>query len=218
MTDLTLTQAYLLCTLSDKGGYSSLDMEKQTCLPAAGLLELWLDGAVTLEDKRIAVRGLLPEGADHLRSLYQAIQERQPLKLEKLVELYSYDVRDRSFRQLMEDVGETLVRAGGAEKRSGGLLGKKTLFVPDSRRRDAVVQMIRAELLEDGVLTDDVAALAVLLEKSGALKQYFSVYERGQLKRRLKELKNSPENEAATQMMEYLTYLMSLITVGLLAT
>ena len=153
-----------------------------------------------------------------MRSLYQAIQERQPLKLEKLVELYSYDVRDRSFRQLMEDVGETLVRAGGAEKRSGGLLGKKTLFVPDSRRRDAVVQMIRAELLEDGVLTDDVAALAVLLEKSGALKQYFSVYERGQLKRRLKELKNSPENEAATQMMEYLTYLMSLITVGLLAT
>lgn len=214
METLTLTQKYVLCAIGERGG---LDVEKQTCLVAAGVLELWLENVITLEGKTFSVCGPLPEGLSHLRSLYEEIEKKQPVKVEKLMEEYAYGISGRKLQRLMEDVGESLVRAGGAEKRSGGLLGKKTIYCPDPERRDAAVQMIRAELLEEGPLSDDAAALAVLLEKSGALKRYFSAYERKRLNQRLKELKDSPEHQVVTRMMEHLYVLFSLITVSVLS-
>lgn len=48
METLTLTQEYVLCAIGERGG---LDVEKQTCLVAAGVLELWLENVITLEGK-----------------------------------------------------------------------------------------------------------------------------------------------------------------------
>ena len=75
-------------------------------------------------------------------------------------------------------------------------------------------EIIRAELLEDGALSDEGAALAALLHKSGVIGRYFSDYEKKALKERLKELKDRPDNQLVGRMIEYIEDLMALAVVA----
>ena len=60
---------------------------------------------------------------------------------------------------------------------------------------DHIVQNIRAELLEDGEISEDIIVLTALLNKSQDLQRYFSSYEKQVLKKRLTEIKENPQNE-----------------------
>ncbi len=62
-------------------------------------------------------------------------------------------------------MGESLVEVGCARREQSGRLREKIRFVPYSEAVDSVVQCIRAEILEDGRLTQDTVALAALLHK-----------------------------------------------------
>lgn len=96
-----------------------------------------------------------------------------------------------------------------------GLFGGKDLYIPNESDVDAVVQSIRAELLEDGELSEDVVALTMLLNKSSDLKQYFSAYEKKDLKKRLKEIKNDPQNEMVQKAVDYVDSLLCLVIVAI---
>ena len=100
------------------------------------------------------------------------------------------------------------------EKKRSGLFGGKDLYIPNEADVDAVVQRIRAELLEDGELSEDVVALTMLLNKSGDLKQYFSAYEKKDLKKRLKEIKNDPQNEMVQKAVDYIDSMLCLVCCG----
>lgn len=81
---------------------------------------------------------------------------------------------------------------------------------------DAIVQNIRAEILEDGELSEDIVALSALLHKSGELKKYFSAYEKKDFRKRMQEIKESPQNEMIQKVMEYIDAL--LVTIILAST
>ena len=70
-----------------------------------------------------------------------------------------------------------------------------------------------AELLEEGEVTEDIAALVILLEKAGIIKNYFSPYERGQMKDRLKAIVRSPQGRQVGRMVEYVEGMLSIMTV-----
>ena len=53
--------------------------------------------------------------------------------------------------------------------------------------------MIRSELLEKGGVTEDTAALAILLKRGKIINQYFSRYERKEMKENLNIFSKSPE-------------------------
>ena len=72
-----------------------------------------------------------------------------------------------------------------AQAVKAGLFGSKTAFAPSKEAINRVVDMVRSELLEDGTVTDEVAALTALLDKSGCLKEYFSKFEQKEIKQRL---------------------------------
>lgn len=67
---------------------------------------------------------------------------------------------------------------------------------------------------EDGELSEDIVALTVLLNKSGDLQKYFSAYEKKDLKKRLKEIKNTPQNEMIQKVVEYIDSLLCLIVAA----
>lgn len=214
METLALTQEYFLCTVGDKGRYSSLDMEKGVCLVAAGVLELLIQDVFRLDGKRLSVQGQLPEEKAYLESLYQFVKRKQPVKVETVVENYSFTFSEKNITQLTEDVGNSLAQSGCVSLKKGGLFGCKSLYLPDAQSRDTVIQKIRAELLEDGELSDDIIALTALLNKSGALSQFFSAYEKKDLKRRLNQIKDSTQNEVVTKMIEYVETLLMMIVVA----
>ena len=77
-----------------------------------------------------------------------------------------------------------------------------------------MIQNIRAELLEEGELSEDIIALTALLDKSGELSRYFSAYEKKTLKARLKEIKENPQVEALQKVIEDIENLFMLMIVA----
>ena len=56
MTQLSLTQQYLLCILTEKGKVSSWDTNGMFCLAAAGVVELLMDGVAVLDNKKLSLQ------------------------------------------------------------------------------------------------------------------------------------------------------------------
>lgn len=214
MKMLSLTQEYLLCTLGEKGKYSSMQIEKGVCFVAAGILELLMDGVIETDGKKAWVKTPLPLEQSYLSSLYGMIEQKQPVTLERILENYSFNITDQNIKTLLQAVGDSLEQAGCVKKERGGLLRKSTLYIPLAKEKDAVIQKIRAELLEDGNLSDDVIALTVLLQKCGELSRYFSAYEKKDLKARLKTIKESCENKMVGKMVEYIETLFAMVVIA----
>lgn len=74
-------------------------------------------------------------------------------------------------------VGDALVKAGCA-RRESALFGA-VRYLPSHEAVDRVVNKLRAELLEEGVITEEAALLAVLLDKSNQMKMFFPNTSRG---------------------------------------
>ena len=200
MKDLSLVQEYMICAVNEKGGISGFSTEKLVCLVAAGLLDLRLADCLTIEKKKVWTTAPLPEDRAYLGSLYEFVGDK-PKALEKIVEAYTYSVTDKRLVRLMEDVGRSLVDLGLAQETRGGLLGNKKSFVPTKTAVEAVIDMVRAELLEDGEITEDIAALVALLEKSKCVKTYFSAYEQKAIREKLKAIAASPEGKLAGDLI-----------------
>lgn len=215
MKDLSLVQEYMICAVNEKGGISSFSTEKLVCLVAAGLLDLRLAGCLDIEGKKAWTTAPLPEDRAYLRSLYDFMGEK-PKALEKIVEAYTYSITDKRLGELMEDVGRSLVELGLAQETRGGLLGQKKNFIPTRDAVEYVIDMVRAELLEDVEVTEDVAALVVLLEKGKCIKTYFSAYEQKAIQGKLKEIAASSEGKLAGELIGYVENMMAIAT-GLIA-
>lgn len=214
MKDLSLTQQYLLCALKENGSLPGFGVEKPLCLSAAGVLELLMEDILTFDGKKLWINGPLPQGKAYLGPVYEIIEKRQPVKFKTVVEAFTVSFTDANINRLVNYVGESLVQMGCVKKEKGGLFGGKNRYLPRESDVDAIVQMIRAEILENGEVSEDIVALAALLYKSGDLQRYFSAYERKNLQRRMKEIKENPSSEMIRRAAEYIDSLLMLMIMA----
>ena len=142
MKDMTLTQSYFVCAVGRRGQLSGLSVERQVCLLGAGLLELALAGCITLGKNTAAVCAPLPAGCACLHPLYSDLDCGKPVKIEKLLEEYTYSLSDRRLNALAGAVGNALVSAGLAREARGGLFGGKTGYIPQDEAINRVQQMM----------------------------------------------------------------------------
>ena len=210
MNDLTLVQQYLLCAVSDSGKLTNLHSERMICFLAGGLLTLELAGCVApAEKKKVSVAAPRPEALDDLRPMYDFTAQKGPVKPEKVAEEFYLGMTSKKFDQLFNAVGERLAAQGLAEAGGPGLLGGRKSFKPAKQAVDQVVELLRAELLEDAPITEDAAALAVLLDQSGCIKTYFSPYERKSIREKRKALSQSETGKLVEDMMCFVEDLVS---------
>lgn len=214
MKNLSLTQQYLLCVLNKNGKLPTFGLEKVLCLSAAGVLELLMEDVLAFDSKKLTVQSSLPEEMRYLLPVYEVVERKQPVKFEAIVEYFSMTFTDKHINELINALGESLVHQGCVQREKGGLFGGKDIYIPNEAEVDSIVQSIRAELLEKGELSEDVVVLAALLNKSGDLQKYFSAYEKKDLKKRLKEIKNDPQNEMLQKAMDYIDSMLCLIIVA----
>lgn len=214
MKDMTLTQEYLVCAVNEKGKIGSLNIEKVVCLLAAGLLELQLAECITMDKKAATVTAPLPQDKEYLRSLYDYIGSGKggSIKMDKLLESYTYSLTEKRVKDLTGGIGGELEKMGLATRTPATLLSNEG-FIPVKGALDRVIDLVRSELLEEGEVTEDIAALVILLEKAGIIKNYFSPYERGQMKDRLKAIVRSPQGRQVGQMVEYVEGMLSIMAV-----
>ncbi len=212
MKDLTLSQEYLICAVNEKGTLGAFSTEKQVCLVAAALLELRLAGCVALEKKTVTVTAPLPAEQVHLAPLYHYLTSgSKERKLEKLLEDYNYSVTDTRLNDLVGAIGSSLAALDLARPVKAGLLGSKQGFVPTREAINGVVDLVRAELLEEGEVTEDVAALVMLLDKGKSLKPYFSAFEQKEMREKLRAIGKTATGKLVREMVEYVENLINVM-------
>lgn len=217
MQDLSITQEYFICALNEKGRISGLSTEKLVCLVAAGLLEMQLENCITINKKEVNVTGELPAGRDYLKPLYDYINQSKAVKIEKIMEAYNYSFTDKRLDELVGAIGNSLTMLGLVETAQAGLLGGKKSYIPKKNTINGVIDMVRAELLENGEVTDDVAALVVLLDKSKSINKYFSEFERKEINTKLTAIINSPNGNMVKSMVEHVNNMISIMLVLMVA-
>lgn len=211
MNDLSVTQEYFICAAAKNGKISGT--ERVVCLVAAALLELAMDGLVQFEKKRIVpAANSLPSEKAMLAPLFQFLLSKKNVTVEKVAEEYAFSFTDANLRALMVSVGESLVQAGYARREKGGLLGGKTLYVPQREAVDRTVDQLRAELLEEGTVSEEAALLVNLLQKANLLKFYFSKYEQTQIPQKLKAIAAGETGKKIQEMLDVVFGMIALVT------
>lgn len=190
-------------------------MEKTTCLAASAVVELLMEDILAFDGKKLSIQVALPEEKSYLRQMYDVVVKKQPVKFENAIEYFSFNFTDKYINRLIEDIGESLAELGCVRKEKGGFMNGKTLYIPNETDVDHIVQNIRAELLEDGEISEDIVVLTALLNKSQDLQRYFSSYEKQALKKRLAEIKENPQNELIHKATEYIDTLFLMFIVAI---
>lgn len=214
MNSLSISQKYLLCALSSKGKIPVLSFERIIAMAAAGVVDLMIDGVVETDGKKLSVKKPLLTDKSYLSPIYNYIEKKQPVNFKTVIEHFSVTFTGKNSDELIDSIGGSLVTAGCVKQEKRGIFGNKNAYIPDEKAVDNIVQNIRAEILEDGELTEDIAALTVILDKTGALMKFFSAYEKKAVKQRLKEIKNNPGNKEIAKVINYVEELMVVIIVS----
>ena len=202
MIDLSITQQFLTLAVNDKGKLSSLDQNAMVCLVAGGVIELVQAGVVTIRDKKAETTGKLPRELEHLAPLYDYIRDKEPVKADRIVNDFYMSFTGKRFNALFDGVMDSLRAQGLTELVESGFLGRDRSPAPKEKAVRAVVENLRAELLDDDPVDAETAVVAVLLDKSGDLKEHFSKDERKAMKERLKALAATPEGKLIASAVE----------------
>lgn len=213
MNDLSIAQEYLICAVNPKGKISGFNTERLVCLVASCLLELQLENCIKIDKKYITVTDRLPQNKMYLKPLYDFLNQPKPVKIEKILETYTYSVTDKNLNELISSIGTSLKDLGLVKTAITGIFKNKTAYMPSEKAIHFVVDMVRAEFFEDVEVTEDIAALVILLDKSNVIKTYFSEYERKEIKKKLKEAANSETGKLIESMIEYIENMISIMTV-----
>lgn len=216
MKDLTISQKYLLCVLNEKGKLPALDTGIEVCILAGSLFDLMFSECVKIgEDKKIYIDGELNLNLNYLESLHTFIKDSKPMKVDKLASEYSFSFSEKRKKQLFTDIGDSLVDLGLATHEKGGLFANTDFYIPKKEYIDRIIESIRAELLEEGNVSDDMIVLVSLLEKSKVIKRYFSAYEKDRLKIRINEIKETDAHKVVKEMVDYIDGLIAVfVAIG----
>ena len=204
MRDLSIAQEYMICTVNEKGAIAGYNQKAVACLVVSGLLEMQLAKCISINDKKLNVCAELPEDMAYLKPLYNVINQGKPIKVAKAVESYTVAFTNKKLYELEDALMESLKEASVVEPVKAGVLGNKESYAPKKDIVTGIIEKIRAELLEDGEISEDIIALTALMDKTGNLKDYFSKYEQKELKNKIETIKKSEAGTLAKEMIEHI--------------
>lgn len=156
----------------------------------AAIIEMVLDGQLRWNEREELELADLPSSADggeeQLLQIIYTARRKKKMKAWMSYFLNRPGKRSNIFNGLIKPLLQE------------GLMRQETykiLFIFPAKRysvaasdKDQIIQRLRAELLEDGPVAVQTAALGMLLEVSKVLKYFFSQYEEQALKLKLKQL------------------------------
>lgn len=211
MTKLSFTQEFLLCALTPKGTFPALrNTEVTSCLVAGGLLELLYSNTISIRKDKILVDTELPANQAYLEPLYASLQSKKPLKIEDVVAKYTFST-NTLFNKFLNSLSFPMVEQQVVQLETGGVFHNKTLYLPNKRVVENIVEKIRAEFLEGGPIDEETLVLGLLLYKSNLIKNYFSKFESDMLKSRIEEMKEAEANSLIKKIVEYVDTMVAVI-------
>lgn len=199
MNDITITEKYALCMLKEKRKFYETELTSH--LLVSMIIEMMLDGNLEVGNKcKVRLTDKIPT-ANYNIQLYNAIKERKftgivkksdEIPFKDIISLICYSFSSKIIKSIVEPLKEKMVEDKLIileEKK--GLFGNKEVITIDDDKFNNVVEEVRAEILENGKLTDDIILLSSLLNATKFLKNIFTKYEKEKLENRLKEIKQT---------------------------
>ena len=217
MNYLSFTQEYFLCAVNSKGEIPILSTSDiAACLVAGGIMELVSEDFIERDEKKrfIIVRpwdGSLP----YLKPLYDSIASSKKGQGAGVVGSYAFSFTDKPLRELVAAFRSSLSDAGCLDEvEDQGLVKAKTRYIPKPEVVTGIIEKIRAEFLENGVISEDVLCLAVLLSKTSLIRNYFSKVEASAMKQRIKEVRASEAYASVKDIFDYVEAVAAIIVIA----
>lgn len=217
MNRKSVAQEYFILATNEKGNMPAMYREESNAgIVVAGVMDLLLNNIITVEKKKITVIKELPNELRHLTSLHTYLNEK-PRSTDKLMSDYMISTESR-MRQLITEIGESLLAEHVATKGEGGLFGSKTIYIPEKNYKNEVIAVIKSAVTgEDEMIPRDISLICILKETKN-LNQYFSQYESNKLKTKLKEMKKNPQNKQLADMINYVNDMIVIMAAIFIAT
>ena len=240
MSDLSYTQELYLCAVNEKGKLMTMRRDEASAGLVAGVtMELLELGLVALDDKDKLVVSkswgaaddqpeedypfeepsgpLAKEPPSYLRGPYETIAAfKKPSGIDKVAEHYLFGMSGKPFQGLLREVGASLWAVECADE-VPGKDGAKKRYAPRREATMRVIEKLRAEFLEAGAMSDETVCLALLLDRSGLIRDYFSKIERATWKARVKEVRQSELAGPAKAMFEHIDAAITAVMVCVMA-
>lgn len=209
--NLSIPQSFLMLVVPDKGTFPVLS-SYENWLCASGILELVLHDVAEISGEKIRLKEELPEELTYLSDLYQFLKTYKG-SLKNSVLSFGMEGMGKKQRELLERTFKSLAELGLVSPQEKSRLGVKHMaYVPDLMARDQLVEELRATILE-GDFNSDMVALAMLLDKSGDLTQYFTDYERKRFKDNLESWKADPRFRSMAEAIDHVLQMLVFFAV-----
>lgn len=210
MSRKSITQEYFILAMNEKGYMLAMRREESNAgIVAAGIMDLVINGVITLEKKKISVVRELPVEFLHLASLYTYLKEKT-CSADKLMSDYMASTGSR-IRQLITEIGESLLEDHAAAREEGGVFGNKIIYIPDKNYKDELIGIMRSAMTKDDEITSHDMALFCLLKETKNLNQYFSKQESDEMRAKWKEMKREPQYKQLADMINYVSDITAMI-------
>ena len=114
------------------------------------------------------------------------------ISIATIITTICYDFSNKKLKNIVESLKEERVKHELISlEYKKGLFGEKEVIAINDNEFNKTIEEIRTELLEKDILTDDIILLASLLNSTSFLKNIFIKYEKDELKKKLKEIKDT---------------------------
>ena len=205
MVNLSLPQEFFLLNLKSNGKFPAATSHEFGALLASVLIEFNQQELIVFSEKKFEIKPTpFPAELEYLSPVYQILEELKKKTATALANKY-FTFSDKNYKVLTTNIINTLTVKGIIQReKSRGILGERIIYHPSNKEKDRIIQRIRAELLEEGLVSPQTAALVFMMNRLKKLDQYFSKYESGTLKDRVKELKKTQENQIVKDILDHL--------------
>ena len=205
MNKLSFTQEYFLCAVNKNGELPFLSSsDVATCLVAGGVMELARQGLVVRDEKKKFSAAKTWDGSlPYLKPLYDTVAAFKKSKgAQGIVDPYAFSLSEKPLKELVAAFRASLADCLN-EVEEQGLFKDKTSYVPKPDVVTRIIEKVRAEFLEDGSIEEDVLCLAVLLNRTNLIRDYFSKVETTVMKKRIKEVQASEAYASVKDIFDY---------------
>ena len=102
MSNLSLSQEYMMCALNDKGKISAFSLERVIAVAASAVAELLMNDIIELDGKKLSVKKALPKDMSYLSSFYDFIEKKGRVGFKTVVEHFSFTFSSKNIEELFE--------------------------------------------------------------------------------------------------------------------
>lgn len=158
------------------GTANKLKYHSKLTTVAAVIYDLILDGAIRLDEKNCLVINQQSAGklTNFEEKVYSIIKKYSPVKMFILIGKMYVDFKASSIHK---DV----------------MSGLKSQRIDLDKKAHSIIEELRADVLEEGTMSEESSILLLLMKQSKCMSYYFSKHERNIVANELKSLKNSKE-------------------------